>query len=103
MNGFKRASPNSSIPKCIPKDFCCQPRWNKNSGLKSRAINMYKYTKQRVSTKLKCMATVTALEHFCLFSKVENLTCRFSGQFVLLHRGETVREFSSLVVFSDMG
>lgn len=63
---------------------------------------MYKYTKQCVCTKLKYMATVTVLEHICLFSKAENLTCRFSGQFVLLCGGETVRELSSLVVFSDV-
>lgn len=49
-------------------------------GLKSNAIN----------TKPKYMATVTALEHVCSFSKVENLTYRFLGQLELLCGGETV-------------
>ena len=63
------ASPNSSIHECIPKDFCCQPGWDKNSGLKSKAINMYKYTKQCLSTKLKYMATVTCSGTFLLVFK----------------------------------
>lgn len=60
------------------------------SGLKSNAINIYKYTKYCINTKPKYMATVTALEHFCLFSKVENLTRRFLGQLELLYGGETL-------------
>ena len=40
--------------------------------------------------KLKYMATMTALEYFCSFSNVENLTYRFSGQLELLCGSETL-------------
>lgn len=49
-------------------------------GLKSYAIH----------TKTKYMAIATALEHFCSFSKVENLTYRFVGQLERLCGGETL-------------
>ena len=70
-------------------------------GLKSNAINMYKYTKQCVNTKPKYMATVTALEHFCSLSKVENLTYRFSGQLEFLYGGETLLVNCHLWLFSE--
>lgn len=52
-------------------------------------------------TKTKHMAVVTALEHFCSFSKVENLTYRFLGQLERLCGGDSVN-YLSLVIFSDV-